>query len=345
MYLYRPGFHSNAPERRIYLANFSRLSNNAEWMAALCAMFAVLFFSVNDASIKFLSGDYALHQIVLVRSLIGFLVLLTIFIPFQGTFSVLRTQRLGMHFLRGLAVVFANLTFFLGLAELPLAEATAIFFVSPLLITVFSIFFLKERVGVHRWGSVVFGLIGVLIILRPGTEAFKFASLLPIAAAVGYATLHMLTRHIGKTESALTMSFYIQITFIFVYCVFWLFVGDGRFVTEASSALNFLLREWAEISKEDWLVFALLGTSSAFGGFLISQAYRNAEAAFVAPFEYIAMPLSILWGMMVFKTTPDLQSFMGMGMIVASGLYIIWRETIRSQKAPKSLEEAPRFRR
>jgi drug/metabolite transporter (DMT)-like permease len=141
------------------------------------------------------------------------------------------------------------------------------------------------------------------------------------------------------------MSFYIQITFIFICCVFWLFVGDGRFVIEASPALNFLLREWGELSKEDWLVFALLGTSSAFGGFLISQAYRNAEAAFVAPFEYIAMPLSILWGMMVFKTTPDLQSFIGMGMIVTSGLYIIWRETIRSQKAPKSLGEAPRFRR
>ena len=109
--------------------------------------------------------------------------------------------------------------------------------------------------------------------------------------------------------------------------------------------MNFLLREWGELSNEDWLVFALLGTSSAFGGFLISHAYRKAEAAFVAPFEYIAMPLSIVWGMLVFKTTPDLQSFIGMGMIVASGLYIIWRETIRSQKVPKSLEEAPRFRR
>ena len=141
MYLERPGFQSNSPERHIYLTNFRRLSNDAKWMAALCAMLAVLFFSVNDASIKFLSGDYALHQIVLVRSLVGLLVLLTIFIPFHGTFSVLRTQRLGMHFLRGLAVVFANLTFFLGLAELPLAEATAIFFFCPLLITVFSIFF------------------------------------------------------------------------------------------------------------------------------------------------------------------------------------------------------------
>ena len=314
-------------------------------MAAFCAMFAVLFFSVNDASIKFLSGDYALHQIVLIRSLIGLLVLLTIFIPTHGTFSVLKTRRLGMHFLRGLAVVFANLTFFLGLAELPLAEATAIFFVSPLLITVFSIFFLREKVGIHRWGSVFFGLLGVLIILRPGTEAFKFTSLLPIAAAVGYATLHMLTRHIGKTESALTMSFYIQITFIFICCIFWLFAGDGRFDIETSAALDFLLREWGVLSKEDLSLFVLLGASSAFGGFLISQAYRNAEAAFVAPFEYIAMPLSILWGILVFKTIPDILTFLGMGMIIISGLYIIWRETIRGSQASKRSTETPRFRR
>ena len=129
---------------------------------------------------------------------------------------------------------------------------------------------------------MVFGLVGVLIILRPGTEAFKFASL-PIASALGYATLHMLTRHIGKTESALTMSFYIQITFIFICCIFWLLVGDGRFAMEASPALDFLLREWHILPKEDRSVFVLLGVSSAFGGYLISQAYRNAEAAFVAP--------------------------------------------------------------
>ena len=191
----------------------------------------------------------------------------------------------------------------------------------------------------------MFGFMGVLTILRPGTEAFKFASLLPVAAAMGYATLHMLTRHIGKTESALTMSFYIQITFIFICSMFWLFVSDGRFVTEASPALNFLLREWGNLSNEDWVLFDLLGTSSAFGGFLISQAYRNAEAAFVAPFEYIAMPLSILWGVLIFKTTPDLQSFIGMGMVVISGLYIVWRETILRQKASKRSSGTPRFRR
>jgi drug/metabolite transporter (DMT)-like permease len=308
-------------------------------------MLAVFFFSLNDAFIKFLSGDYALHQIVLVRSGIGLLVLLVIFIPLHGTFAILKTRRLGMHLLRGFTVVFANLTFFIGLAELPLAEATAIFFVSPLLITVFSIIFLKEQVGAHRWASVFMGLLGVIVILRPGTDAFKLASLLPIAAALGYATLHMLTRKMGKTESALTMSFYIQVTFICTSFLFWLFIGDGRFSSVDSQALNFLLREWGRLSIDDWWIFVVVGTSSAFGGFLISQAYRKSEAAFVAPFEYIAMPLSICWGVLIFKNLPDSQSFFGMTMIIGSGLYIIWRETILGERELKQPLESPRFRR
>jgi len=327
------------------LNRFLQLRESQKIMAALCAMLAVFFFSLNDAFIKFLSGDYALHQIVLVRSGIGLLVLLVIFIPLHGTFSVLKTRRLGMHLLRGLAVVFANLAFFIGLVELPLAEATAIFFVSPLLITVFSIIFLKEQVGIHRWASVFLGLVGVLVILRPGTDAFKLASLLPIAAALGYATLHMLTRKMGKTESALTMSFYIQVTFIFISCLFWLFVGDGRLSNADSPALHFLLREWGTLSKNDWPVFALVGTSSALGGFLISQAYRKSEAAFVASFEYIAMPLSICWGILIFNNLPDTQSFFGMAMIVGSGLYTIWREAINGKEKLKQPLESPRFRR
>ena len=323
----------------------SQFHTNEKVMAPVCAMVAVFFFSLNDAVMKFISDGYALHQIVLARSCVGLFVLLVIFIPLKGTFAILKTQRLKMHILRGLAVVFANLTFFLGLAELPLAEATAIFFVSPLVITLFSIFFLRERVGIHRWGSIFFGLLGVLIILRPGTEAFKMVSLLPIAAAIGYATLHTLTRHIGKTESALTMTFYIQVTFIFTCCVFWFLVGDGHLANTQSPAMNFLFREWVVLSKSDWPVFIILGITSAFGGFLISQAYRKAEAAFVAPFEFIAMPLSIFWGVVIFKSIPDFQSFIGMAMIVGSGLYIIWRETLLGQRASDIPNQTPRFQR
>ena len=109
----------------------------------ISAIIAVICFSLNDMCIKFISGDYALHQIVFFRSIIGLGLLLGFLVPFSGGFLSLRTQRLGLHLLRGLCVVFANLCFFLGLASLQLSDGVAIFFISPLLITVFSIIFLK----------------------------------------------------------------------------------------------------------------------------------------------------------------------------------------------------------
>lgn len=198
-------------------------------LGALTATIAVVFFSVNDVAIKFLSGGYALHQVVLFRALIGLAFLAAFVAPFAGGMAVLRTRRLGMHMLRGACVVFANMTFYLGVAAMPLAEAVAIFFVSPLVITVFSVVFLGEQVGPRRWAAVGVGLIGVLVVLRPGTQAFQLASLLPLASAFGYAALHILTRKIGTTESAATMSIYIQLMFILVSLTMGLLFGAGQF--------------------------------------------------------------------------------------------------------------------
>ena len=102
---------------------------------------------------------------------------------------------------------------------------------------------------------MIVGLVGVLIILRPGTAAFTLASLLPIGAAVGYASLHMLTRYIGKTESALTMSFYIQMTFIIICTGFGIVAGDGRYAGQESVPLQFLFRAWAPLAPADWPIF------------------------------------------------------------------------------------------
>ena len=197
-------------------------------LGPLSALIAVVFFSINDATIKFLSGDYALHQIVLIRSLIGLAILLAIIVPLQGGFGVLRTNRLGMHMLRGFCVVAANTTFFLGLAVLPLADAVAVFFVSPLLITAFSALLLGEQIGPRRLIAVALGMLGVLIMVRPGAEGFNAALMLPILAAVAYALLHVLTRKIGSTESAATMSVYIQLVFVVVSATVGATLGHGK---------------------------------------------------------------------------------------------------------------------
>lgn len=303
-----------------------KASENTALIGAGSAIAAVFCFSINDTAIKFLSGDYALHQVILIRSLFGMAVLFAVVVPLSGGWRNLRTRRIGMHLLRGLCVVFANMTFFLALAALPLAEGVAIFFISPLVITVFSVIFLRETVGPRRWAAIALGLIGVIVMLRPGTAAFQGAALLPLAAAFGYAALHMLTRKIGVTESAASMSFYIQLTFIAVSASLGLIMGDGKFAGSDDPSLDFLLRAWVWPGPRDYLILALVGAASAFGGYFISQAYRVSEAALVAPFEYLALPLAILWGIVVFGEWPDGVAIIGIALILGSGLYMIWRE-------------------
>jgi drug/metabolite transporter (DMT)-like permease len=295
-------------------------------LGAICATVSVLFFSINDVAIKFLSGGYALHQVVLIRSVIGLFIIMAVIAPFTSGWAIARTKRLKMHILRGLCVVFANMTFFLGLAAMPLADAVAIFFVSPLVITLFSVVFLGEVVGPRRWAAIAVGLIGVLVMMRPGTAAFQVASLLPLAAAVCYAGLHILTRRIGGTESAATMAFYIQVVFLFVGVSFGLIAGDGRFGDQSDLSLAFLFRAWSWPAVADYPIFLLIGAGTAVAGYLISQAYRVAEASYVAPFEYLALPMAVVWGIVVFDEFPDLWDFVGMALILGAGLFMVWRE-------------------
>ncbi len=310
-------------------------------LGAISVMIAVFFFSVNDGAIKFLSGGYALHEVVLIRSVIGLVVLLVLIAPLTDGFAIFRTKRLAMHLIRGFCVVMANMTFFLGLAAMPLADAVAIFFVSPLIITVFSVVFLGEYVGPRRWAAVIVGLIGVVIMMRPGTSAFQYASLLPVVAAAAYAGLHMLTRLIGRTESAATMAFYIQIVFIVVCLAIGLAVGDGRFGDQSDPSLRFLLRAWEWPLVTDFPLMIFVGFGVAIGGYFISQAYRVAEASMVAPFEYLALPLSVLWGILVFDEWPDSVSYLGIALILGAGLFIVWRESVTVEKPLQN----PRVRR
>lgn len=295
-----------------------------------CALLAVMCFSLNDVGIKFLSDDYALHQIVFFRSAIGLLTFAVIFLPFYGL-RVLRTRRPGAHLLRGICVVGANSCLFLGLAAMPIADAVAVFFISPLVITVFSVIFLRETVGARRWAAIAVGFVGVLVIVKPGTSAFQAAALLPMAAAVLYAVIHMVARKVGGTESAATMAVYIQITFIIACSIIGLSIGDGKFAQQDHASLAFLFRAWGPIAAHDWWILIMLGVSGVLGGFFISQAYRISEAAFAAPFEYVAMPMAIMWGVTVFGTWPDRTAWIGIALILGSGLYLIWRESRKVQ--------------
>lgn len=302
------------------------LADNRVLFGALNALAGVTAFSINDVAIKGLSDGYALHQVILIRSSIAMVFLLAFVVPFSGGLAVLRTRRPGMHVLRGILVVLSNFAFFMGLANLPLADAVAIFFICPLVITLMSVVFLGESVGPRRWLSVAVGMLGVVIIMRPGTEAFQPASLLPLAAAVCYAGLQIITRGIRGTETAVTMTVMVQAAFVLVSAASGLAFGGGQFAVQSDPSLAFFFRGWVWPPVGDLPVFALIGLASAAGGYFISQAYRSADAALVASFEYASLPLALLWGLVIFGEWPDGSALFGMVLIAAAGLFVVLRE-------------------
>ncbi len=308
-------------------------TDHAPFIGALWASIAAICFSAVDVIIKFLSGDYPLYQITFLRTLVALVFILVLIVPLTGSYADLRTRHLKTQILRGGLVVTANFLFFLGLAALPLAETVAIFFVSPMLIAVFSVIFLGDTVGPRRWAAIAVGLIGVLIVLRPGTSAFQIAALLPIGAAACYGMLHILTRRIGTGDSATALVFYTQLVMLAVSCVLGLALGHGAFDHFDHPSAKFLFRAWSWPTLFDAGLIVLLGITIAIGGLAISAAYQRSAPAFIAPFEYVAMPFAVFWGITIFAEYPDLAALTGIVLIIASGLVLIWREAVAQRQA------------
>ncbi|MBL9075596.1 DMT family transporter [Tabrizicola sp.] len=293
----------------------------------LFAIGGTLIFSVNDVSIKFLSGGYALHQVILIRAFVAMTFILVVIGQSARGFGQLATSRPLTHLVRVCIVMVSNLTYFTGLAALPLADAAAVAYVSPIVITLLSIIFLGEKVGPRRWAAVIVGMLGVIVMLRPGAGVIQPAALLVLISAVLYAGGNLLARHMGDTESAMTLGFYVQAGFIVVSLSMGLWVGDGHLATD-NKLWAFLFRPWIWPPLADWPVFLATGLAVGLGGMMVTQAYRTTEAGLIAPFEYVGMPLAILWGLVVFGTFPDAVSWVGIALICGSGLYVIWRETV-----------------
>ena len=286
-------------------------------------------FSCQDMAIKWISGDYALHQITLTRSLIGLAFTLLIFMPMEGGYSLIKTRQPVKQILRGLLIVLSNMTFFTAIVVISLGEAMATFFVAPLLITVLSVLVLKESVGWRRWTAIAIGFVGVLFILKPASSAFQVAGLLPLIAALCYALAQITARKMGQIESASTLAFYIQIVFVVVSILIGVSIGDGRYAGTDNPSLEFLFRHWRWPEGFDLWIFLFIGVLSGIGAYLISQGYRLCEAGLAAPFEYVALPLAVMWSIVIWGELPDFYAWLGIAMIGGAGLYIFYRETVK----------------
>ena len=295
-------------------------------LSIACALGGSLAFSINDITVKSFSGTLPLHEVVLFRAVVALIVTVAVFAPDRSLSGVFRTRRLSSHMFRGFCVVVSNMAYFAALAALPLAETSAIFFIAPLLITALSALLLREHVGPWRWAALGIGMIGVLLIVKPGTAAFQWAVLLPAVAALAYAGMHTMTRKMGLAESAATMAVYIQLNFIAVCLAMGIAFGRGQLAGSGHPSLEFIFRAWAWPGARDLGLFLLAGTCSAAGGYLISQAYRNSAAGLVAPFEYSALVLAAFWGFTLWGEVPGFLSTVGILMILSAGVLVAVRE-------------------
>jgi len=284
----------------------------------------VAIFSGQDWIIKLLSGDYPVHQAIAIRGVVAVLILLA-YITLDGKIGSLRSKRIGLLIVRGLVLMMAYTTYYLAFPSMPLANIVALWFTVPLFVTALAGPFLGEKVGVRRWGAAIVGFAGVLIIVRPLTDSFSLASLLPIASALTYSISALMARRMGETESAPVMSFYQNLVYLLVALVMAVIFGGGAYEGTSNPSLEFLVRGWVTPSWIDLALLAACGVIASIATVLLTQAYRMAEANFVACFEYSAIIWATLGGYLFWREVPDVYFFVGAALIVVAGLYVLFR--------------------
>jgi drug/metabolite transporter (DMT)-like permease len=274
-------------------------------------------FAVMDAIIKWLTADYPVPQVVALRSWFG-LPLLCLFALRGSGLESLRTRRPLVHIGRYSLVLILSFSFFWGLSQMKLVDAIAISFAAPIFIAVFSVLLLKEPVGLHRWAAIGVGFCGVLVMLRPGVGVFQWASLVVLGSVLAYALLMITTRAFKSTESTAALMLYpqlgISLTGIVIAPLFWVTPNLG-----------------------DLGLFALAGLFGSVGVMCLTHAFRLAPVATVTPFEYSALIWATLLGFLLWDELPDSYTLIGAGIVISSGLYIIYRETIKVGQARPQL--------
>ena len=280
--------------------------------ASIVMLVGVGAFSLMDAGIKVLSGRYPPLQVAALRGLSS-VPLVLIWVAVSGGFRQLLRVRFGLHVVRAVLGIIMLTAFAYGVRHIPLSEAYSIFFVAPLLITLFAVPILGERVGWQRWVAIIVGLCGVLVVLRPtGAGLVTLPGVAVLVCATGYALSAITVRILGRTDSTQSM-------------VFWLMtmVGVG--------AGLLALPRWKAIEGEHWLVIAGIAVTGSLGQWAITEAFRSGEASFIAPFEYTALAWGLALDWIFWRAVPGPATFAGAALVVASGLYLVRRERVHAE--------------
>lgn len=272
-----------------------------------CAIAAFFMFAVMNVFAKKLSVTHSVVEIGFYRNLIAMMPLLFM-IYFMGRKDILtiKSNPKGI-VIRSVIGTISLVTTFAAFAAMPLADATAFLFTASLIIPIFGYFFLGERVGKYRWGAVLVGFLGVVVMLKPTGAVNLEGVALALSAATMHATLQTILRALGKTEKPETITFY----FVFI----------GTFVSLIPMPLVFTMPSWADVPY-----IIGLGLSGVMAQFLLSIAYKNAQVSVVTVFNYSGIIWATLFGWMFWNEWPDEAIFIGGAIVIASNVFIVYRE-------------------
>jgi len=271
---------------------------------------STVMFAGGNAVVKWQLASYPLGEVAFGRTLFAFLTVAAIVLPRAG-WGVLRTQRYREHLQRGLSQFGSMLCWFLAVGVLSLGSATAIGFAAPLFTTLLSIVILKEKVGIHRWSALILGFIGVLVITHPGAGTLTMGALFALGNAILISTVAIAIRRMSMTESTETLTLY-QMS-IMTVC------------TAGLLTLGFRAPHWS-----DALMVALAGIGNGVAQYWWTRSLSLAPPSAVVPFNYLSLIWATMLGFAVWGDVPTPTLLVGSAIVVASGLYILWRETLRS---------------
>lgn len=277
------------------------------FMCTACALFPIM-----NGLVKLLAATYQPQEIVWFRIVSHLVLIAAIFMPRMG-FGLLRTHQIGTQFVSSVMMLLSTLFFFSAVKSIPVAEAISVTFVAPLAVVLLAWPMLGERITPFRLAAVVVGFTGVLIVIRPGSAVFQWASLLLLCSAICYAIYQILIRRLAGIDHPATSVFYSVLLGAILMSIWLPFVWK------------------TPVSLTDWLLLCSLGVFGAMGHYCVAKAMTYASANFVAPFNYTQMIGSVIVGYLMFAEVPDFYTWLGTAVIIAGGLMVGWQSRKRNK--------------
>ena len=279
---------------------------------------SVCAFSLMDVIVKW-SEDYPVGQVLFFRGFCGIIPILFL-IPKDRYLDFYKTTRPFLHFKRCLAGLIALVSIFVALRNLPLATVVSISFAAPIFITIFSIFLLKEKVGIYRWLAVLVGFVGIIFITEPGFSSLNLYYIYPIIFCLGLSYVAIAIRKLSSTEPVWLISFFFSFSIMLL------------------SFLSFY-QNWILPSLIDLFLLSLIGILGGLANLWLSQSYKLSEVSLVTPLKYLALVFAIIFGYFIWDEVPTFKTLLGAGLVILSSFIIFRRELVLKKRLSVSRHE------